>query len=244
MFVFFKFISTVTLVLTISLSVNAQNVKFNTYQVSKYKMYDIYRGHNETFYCKATFDNQRNIILPEGMSVPKQYKNKGKDKMEWEHIVPAENFGRTFDEWNKQLCDTKTNRECVQRLSPEFNRMEADMYNLYPSIGFVNTMRSNYNFTELPKEVPNSVAGCNFKVYKRKVEPAEYTKGVIARTYFYMEDAYPRYKISKKMKKMLVVWDKEHPVDEWECKRAKRIEKVQGNPNKFVKEPCIEKGLW
>ena len=240
----FKFTSAIVLLISISYSVKAQNVKFETYQVSKYKMYDIYRRHKETFYCKATFDNQRNITLPEGMSRPQKYKNRY--LMEWEHIVPAENFGRTFEEWRegKRLCEGLSNRECARSLSPEFNRMEADMYNLYPSIGFVNAMRSNYNFTELPKEVPNSVAGCNFKVYKRKVEPAEYTKGIIARTYFYMEDAYPRYKISKKMKKMLVVWDKEHPVDEWECKRAKRIEKVQGNPNKFVKEPCIEKGLW
>ena len=46
------------------------------YSISKYKMYDIYQGHKETFYCKATFDNKRNIFLPKGMSVPNQYKNR------------------------------------------------------------------------------------------------------------------------------------------------------------------------
>ena len=44
------------------------------------------------------------------------------------------------------------------------------------------------------------------------------------------------------MKNMLLVWDKEHPVTEWECIRAKRIEKIQGNPNKIVNEKCEKKG--
>lgn len=35
-----------------------------------------------------------------------------------------------------------------------------------------------------------------------------------------------------------------YPVDEWECTRAKRIESIQGNENIFVKNMCIEKGLW
>ena len=46
------------------------------------------------------------------------------------------------------------------------------------------------------------------------------------------------------MKKTLQIWDKKHPVEEWECERAKRIEAIQGNPNKFVKEPCKANGLW
>ena len=246
MSVYRKFIAITLLLLTFPYSVKAQNTKFASYSISKYKMYDIYQGHKETFYCKATFDNKRNIFLPKGMSVPNQYKNRY--LMEWEHIVPAENFGRTFVEWRegKKLCEDKSNRECARSLSAEFNQMEADMYNLYPSIGFINAMRSNFNFSELSREIPNSVQGCDFKVdvSDRKVQPAEYTKGVIARTYFYMADAYPRFKINKSMKKLLPIWDKEHPVDEWECKRAKRIEAIQGNPNKFVKEPCIDRGLW
>ena len=57
-------------------------------------------------------------------------------------------------------------------------------------------------------------------------------------TYLYMEQEYPSFKINKSMKNMLLVWDKEHPVTEWECIRAKRIEKTQGNPNKIVNEKC------
>ncbi len=238
-----KFLLLLLLIL-FSYSANAQNVRFSTFQESKYKMYGIYHDYKKTFYCNAEFDNKRNIILPNGMKAPKNYKNR--QMMEWEHIVPAENFGRTFKEWRnaKSLCKIRSKRECARRLSEEFNYMEADMYNLYPSIGFINAMRSNFNFAELREDTPNAVKGCNFKMYKRSVEPAEHLKGIIARTYFYMEDAYPRYKISDKMKKTLQIWDKKHPVEEWECERAKRIEAIQGNTNKFVKEPCKASGLW
>ena len=116
------------------------------------------------------------------------------------------------------------------------------MHNLFPAIGAVNAMRSNFNFTELSADIPNSFGSCAMKIDGKKVEPPHYAKGVIARTYLYMENAYPRYKISKKMKKMLQVWDNVHPVTEWECIRAKRIEKIQGNPNKIVNEKCEKKG--
>ena len=39
-------------------------------------------------------------------------------------------------------------------------------------------------------------------------------------------------------------WDEQYPVDEWECIRASRIEAIQGNENLFVKNMCIQKGLW
>lgn len=116
------------------------------------------------------------------------------------------------------------------------------MYNLYPAIGAVNALRSNFNFIELPKETPNIFGSCAMKIDGKKVEPPAKSRGVIARTYFYMEQEYPRFKISKQMKQLLTVWDKQHPVTEWECMRAKRIEKIQGNPNKIVDERCKEAG--
>ena len=46
------------------------------------------------------------------------------------------------------------------------------------------------------------------------------------------------------MRKMMLAWNTMYPVDQWECIRAKRIENIQGNPNNFVKEKCIELGLY
>ena len=72
------------------------------------------------------------------------------------------------------------------------------------------------------------------KIDGKKVEPPAASRGVIARTYFYMEQEYPRFKISKQMKQLLTVWDKQHPVTEWECIRTKRIEKYKETPTKSL----------
>ena len=39
-------------------------------------------------------------------------------------------------------------------------------------------------------------------------------------------------------------WDRQNPVDAWECERAKRIETIQGSENLVVKAACEEAGLW
>ncbi|QSA20104.1 endonuclease, partial [Vibrio furnissii] len=34
------------------------------------------------------------------------------------------------------------------------------------------------------------------------------------------------------------VWNRQYPVDSWECERDQRIFKVQGNHNPFVRQQC------
>jgi deoxyribonuclease-1 len=52
----------------------------------------IYNDHRETVYCAAKFDSKKNVIIPVGFTTNK-HKKRAK-RIEWEHIVPAENFGR------------------------------------------------------------------------------------------------------------------------------------------------------
>ena len=60
-----------------------------------------------------------------------------------------------------------------------------------------------------------------------------------------MADAYaPRDRMSRQQRQLMDAWDKMYQVDAWECTRAKRIEKLQGNENPFVKGPCRDDGLW
>ena len=80
---------------------------------------------------------------------------------------------------------------------------------------------------------------CDVEIKSRKVELREEIRGEIARTYMYMDSVYPgRGIISKKNRKLFDAWNKSDPVDEWECERAKRIEKIQGNSNPVVLENC------
>lgn len=204
----------------------------------------VYAGHNETFYCHGTFDKDNNITLPDGF-VTLTHEQRAK-KLEWEHVLPAEHFGRAFVEWREgdpECIDTKgksfKGRKCAEKANEEFRFMLCDMYNLYPAIGAVNAIRSNIDYNELENE-KSSFGSCPFKVGKKQVEPPPYTRGNIARTYLYFDDAYPKYHMSDSTRKLMTAWDKMYPVDEWECERAKRIEKLQGNENKFVKSKCAE----
>lgn len=71
-------------------------------------------------------------------------------KIEWEHSVPAENFGRAFTEWREghPLCvDNKgksfKGRKCAEKVNKTYRYMQSDMYNLFPAVGSVNAARSN-----------------------------------------------------------------------------------------------------
>ena len=41
-------------------------------------------------------------------------------------------------------------RSCAEKVNQEYRFMQADMYNLFPAVGAVNAMRSNYNYAMLP----------------------------------------------------------------------------------------------
>lgn len=226
----------------------AGNTANDSFARAKKMLSQVYEDHRVTLYCGAQYDAQGNVTLPEGFITPKHEKRAA--KIEWEHVVPAENFGRAFDEWREGSPECVDNRgkafkgrKCAEKVNPEYRHMQADMYNLYPAIGAVNAMRSNFNFQMLPGE-ESSFGRCEMKIADRKAEPPARARGQIARSYLYMQDAYPQYRMSRQQEQLMGAWDKMYPVDQWECTRAKRIEAVQGNENRFVKETCVEQGMW
>ncbi len=219
------------------------NKTIDSFSEAKRQLKKVYVDHMQTFYCLAPYKKDGTVVHPEGFLSPKYEKRS--TKIEWEHIVPAENFGRGFPEWREghaECIDSKgkpyKGRKCAEKVNKEFQFMVSDMYNLVPAIGSVNAMRSNFNFTEMHPSVQNTFGSCPVKIVGRTVEPGEYSKGQIARTYFYIESKYPTFKISDKMRKLLSVWNKRYPVDEWECERALRIEKIQKNRNDIVMDQC------
>jgi deoxyribonuclease-1 len=103
--------------------------------------------------------------------------------------------------------------------------MQSDMYNLFPAIGAVNAMRSNYNFVaQVDKR--SYFGRCDMQINDRKVEPPEESRGRIARTYLYMDATYKRFSMSKSQTQLMKAWDKIYPASIWECKRARRIEVI------------------
>ena len=208
----------------------------------------VYYDHRVTLYCGAEFDSSKHVTLPVGFVARKHQKRAG--KVEWEHVVAAENFGRSFKEWREgdPVCINKEGkaykgRRCAERANEEYRFMQADMYNLYPAIGAVNAARQNYNFQMLP-HAESDFGTCEMKIDGRRAEPPERARGQIARTHLYMSAAYPRFRLSDQQRKLMIAWDRMYPVDAWECERAQRIEKIQKNENSFVKDACIKADLW
>jgi deoxyribonuclease-1 len=148
-------------------------------------------------------------------------------RIEWEHVMPAYWFGSQLQCWQDG------GRKACKKIKA-FKRMEGDMHNLVPAIGELNADRSNYRFSMLEGE-KRRYGQCDFEVeFKaKKAEPPEVVRGDIARTYFYMADRY-KLKLSKSQHKLLDVWDRADPVDQWERQRNLAIESIQGNGNSFV----------
>jgi len=238
-----KFTTLILLLLSFGALATSGNETIESFSKAKKELLKkVYADHRETIYCAATFDMKKKILLPSGY-VSNKHKKRAK-RVEWEHVVPAQNFGQTFKEWrkgDKQCINRKgksyKGRRCANRVNKEYRLMQADLYNLYPAIGAVNAYRSNYNFTMLPSET-SDFGTCDMRIENRKAQPPERSRGRVARTYLYMENAYSRYKMSKSQRKLMLAWDKKYPVSQWECQRADRIEKIQGNKNSILKRRC------
>jgi deoxyribonuclease-1 len=205
---------------------------------------EVYQDAQErkTIYCAADFDVKKKISFPDGFTTTKYIKRS--KKVEWEHIVPAENFGRNFVAWregDKSCVNSKgktfKGRRCAEKVDQQYRLMQSDMYNLYPAIGAVNAARSNYNFTMLNTE-KSSFGSCNMKISDRKAEPPENARGMIARSYLYMHETYDRYKMSSQQLQLMNAWHNQQPVTEWECLRAQRIAVQQGNQSAILERSC------
>ncbi len=166
----------------------------------------------KTFYCGCDykFIGKKSVIDWESCGYKPRKNAKRASRIEWEHIVPAYNFGRQFKCWREghEDCITKKGKEykgrrCCKKVNPTFKAMEADMNNLVPAIGEVNGDRSNFRFSMIAGE-KRQYGQCNFEIdFKNRVaEPRPEVRKKIAETYFYMEKKYGM-KISKKDRKTL-----------------------------------------
>ncbi|MCF7364266.1 endonuclease [Vibrio sp. A1-b2] len=207
----------------------------SSFSSAKNEALKIYKDHPTSFYCGCDISWQGKKGIPDlescGYKVRKQQTRAS--RIEWEHVVPAWQFGhqrQCWQEGGRKLC---SNSDAV------FRRMEADLHNLTPAIGEVNGDRSNFNFSQWNGLDGVTYGQCEMQVnFKgRKAMPPERARGAIARTYLYMS-AEHGFKLSNSQTKLMQAWNKTYPVDEWECERERRIFKVQGNRNPFVYEQC------
>jgi deoxyribonuclease-1 len=241
------------LLLSLFLSVasfSAGNEHIKNFSQAKKLARELHLEHPFTIYCGCRYEGKRIDLASCGYRVHKDAERAA--RLEWEHVVPAENFGRAFKEWREGApqCVKKSgkrlgNRKCAET-NPEFARMEGDLYNLWPEVGELNGLRNNFSMEALggPEKNPGGITfgGCRAVVSGRKFEPMDRAKGAVARTYLYMDLSYPgKGIVSDRLRKLFEAWDRQFPPDAWECRRAEKIRAIQGNENTFVTARCREK---
>ncbi|MGE6580418.1 endonuclease [Vreelandella aquamarina] len=187
----------------------------------------VYYDQHQTFYCDCTFSFDEGPDLEScGYEIRKQ---EGRaNRIEWEHVMPAYDFGR------QRQCWQQGGRDNCRRTDPVFRRAEADLHNLVPAIGEVNGDRSNMRFAMVNSPV-HEYGACNVAVSfeERAFQPPPHRRGDIARTYWYMRDTYG-IQISRQQQQLFNAWAAQDPVDEWELERNRRIAAIQGNSNPHV----------
>jgi deoxyribonuclease-1 len=226
------------------------NSEIRNFREAKKHLPLIHAERGLTLYCRCQYSGKK--INQESCKYRSAQGTSRASRIEWEHVVPAEAFGWSFQEWRvgSEQCRRRNKkykgRKCAQK-NPQFNFMEADLYNLFPEVGEVNGLRSNYSMAEvgaLGQFTGVSFGGCQAKIFQSKFEPMDFAKGTVARAYLYMDQAYPgRGIISDKNQKLFQAWDKLHPIEAWECDLYQKIKKVQKNDNPILRERCLSVNL-
>jgi deoxyribonuclease-1 len=172
--------------------------------------YELYGGGGETLYCGRPFRAGER----RGLNV--------------EHVYPMS--------WVTRELRCGDRKQCQLR-SAEFNRIEADLHNLYPSESATNDARGSFRFGYVPGEA-RRFGACDFEVdeYARVAEPRPASRGEIARAMFYMSETYGL-KIFASSGRLLQQWHFEDPPNEEERRRNDRIEQLQGTRNTFIDHP-------
>lgn len=192
-------------------STPARTVSIADYQSARPLFWaQVYADGGRTLYCGRKFVSRK------------------RRKINIEHVFPM-----SWVAWHLRCGQRKTCRQS----SEQFNRIEADLHNLWPSLKNINKARRAYRFG-LIKGEKHFIRSCDieFNDRRRIVEPRPEARGEIARSMFYMareHDLTIRPALGKTLKR----WNRDDPVSAVERRRNSAIEKLQGNRNVYIDHP-------
>ena len=209
----------------------------NNFSTAKKMAVQLFKDNPTTLYCGCKFDAHKKIDL-KSCNMQQASHIKRAHRLEWGHMMPAENFGRHFQCWREKICKDRKGRaykgrKCCEKIDANFKKVEAELYNLWPAVGVINQKRSNYRYSPMPGT--HDTYGCNFLADRklRKAEPADEVKGIVARANLFMSDKY-KVRLSKSQKALFEAWDKLFPPSQWEKEWARKVANQQGYENPYI----------
>lgn len=245
-----KFINKLIISTGLSFVLASSSFAVENYNKAKKYLYDYYKDTSSSvdFYCGLPFHydkrdrrmefgpsgsnelyNQTSYYEPRNPYTKKGKPNARASRIEWEHIMPAENFGRHLQCWREG------GRKQCSKDSKTFREMEGDLHNLVPAIGEINGDRSNYRYAEAPRDLVYSQYG-NCKVHTdfkaKRFYPSDRSKGWIARSYLYMSDTYG-VRLSSQERKLMEAWDRQFPMTNAEKHYREYANSIREQEQKF-----------
>ncbi len=206
----------------------------SSYAEAKKQGLSIYQANPKTFYCERSFDSTGRLLQPEG-----QYLSEQATRIQWEHLVPAKQFGVYLTCWHQSICRDKDGkpfkgRRCCQQKDALYQKMEADLHNLVPVLPKLNQARSDYRFQDTVKG-KKPIETCPFQVDKkhRTVSVDTSYRGFIARAYLYMYATYG-VPLTKEELQQYERWNRDYPPSRWEIQRNRLIREKQGTLNPYI----------
>lgn len=167
---------------------------------------------------------------------------KGPKWLSLEHAYPAQ--------WMANSLECPDRDECP--LDPEvgarFDHAEADMHNLWPAVGKLNSSRGQRPLGEIEGNTMKEITigrdkhSCEFENDGRIVEPRKIVRGNLARSIFYMCKEYG-FPVPRGMMPILRKWNRDDPPTQAERNRADRIAEIQGTRNPFIDNPALGDAL-
>ncbi|MEE8607626.1 MAG: endonuclease [Nitrospiraceae bacterium] len=203
------FLLATLLALIPAISALADQTQVRNYRTARVPFWGlVYPEGGFTFYCGEEFEDNTDLNV--------------------EHIYPAS--------WMVAFLGCGSREQC-RKTSERFNRMEADLHNLYPVRADIKQARSNFRFGVIEGE-KWEFDGCNFEVDKdsRIAEPRPTSRGNIARAIFYMHKEYGL-PIDHRDVELLKEWNRIDPPSHHEIRRNNIIEELQGTRNPFIDHP-------
>ncbi len=149
--------------------------------------------------------------------------NRGDRRYNIEHVFPMSWVTRSLRCGRRAQCRANSSR---------FNRIEADMHNMYPADKKLNAARGSMSYGILKGERWFK-KHCDLEIdeAKRRVEPKPAARGEIARAMLYMAD---RYNLKLYQRGMLLRWHRQDPPNALEKRRNRRIQQLQGQDNPWI----------
>lgn len=111
------------------IAVSAQAGAPRTFSEAKKAAWKLYAPQSTEFYCGCKYTGNR-VDLKACGYVPRKNAKRA-SRIEWEHIVPAWQIG------HQRQCWQSGGRKNCTRYDPVYQKAEADLHNLVPSIGEV-----------------------------------------------------------------------------------------------------------